>query len=133
MPVTKALHVKNMKILFSVILILLCSTSAYSDSWVAVDGGVVEIQLKSKELENSLWQYLSVNSKRKFEERSSYIYQYQATSKKTIRINAMCHVFSKEGLNEEFVLVFDGGSCYFEVKYNIKTGKFTDLFVNGSS
>lgn len=33
----------------------------------------------------------------------------------------------------DYVMVMDGGDCYFQVKYNPSTGQFFDLMVNGES
>jgi hypothetical protein len=33
----------------------------------------------------------------------------------------------------EIVLVIDGGSCYFEVKYDVQTGEFYDLSIHGEA
>ena len=33
----------------------------------------------------------------------------------------------------EFVLVMDGGSCYFELKYDVQTGALYDLSIHGES
>lgn len=33
----------------------------------------------------------------------------------------------------EFVFVLDGGSCYFEVKYDVQTGVFYDLSIHGEA
>jgi hypothetical protein len=34
---------------------------------------------------------------------------------------------------QEIVFVLDGGSCYFEVKYDVQTGAFYDLSIHGEA
>jgi hypothetical protein len=122
-----------MKVFIRVIYIIIFSAPAIAGDWITVDGGIIEVNLDQNAVENRLWSYLSTNSKREFEQRSTYTYQYQAVSNEVIKIYAMCNVRSKENLHKEFVMVFDGGSCYFEVKYSIKTGEFSELHVNGEA
>ncbi len=123
---------KIMKTFLTIILLLL-TIPLYSASWIQVDGGVYELDLREKEIEGNLWKFLKANSDRVFEERKKYTYQYQAISKTIIKINAMCFVDPKNTLHKRFIITFDGGSCYFGVNLNTKTGKFEGLHVNGEA
>lgn len=49
-----------------------------------------------------------------------------------IYANFFCDAYSGEW-REELVLVSDGGDCFFQVKYNVATGEFYDLSVNGEA
>lgn len=114
-------------------LALFCSSYSYAGDWIAVDGGAVEINLRQQELENRLWQFLEQHSDYVFLERNSYTYQYQAKTKTELYINAFCDSFDKQNLHEEFLIVFDGGSCYFQISLNLETDEFTHLNVNGEA
>ena len=72
-------------------------------------------------------------SNRKFEPKEKYTFQYKATSSEEIYINALCDTFERKDLHKELVMVFDGGSCFFQINYNLKTGKFYELQVNGEA
>ena len=119
--------------IISILILLLIPTGAFAAHWVAVDSGVVEIKLDSVRIENRLWSYIDDNSTTKFEPRNTYTYQYKAINHSEILINALCEVDSTKPLHTEFVIVFDGGSCYFQITYNFKTGEFSKLQVNGEA
>ncbi len=40
---------------------------------------------------------------------------------------------SEEELTQRVVVIFDGGSCYFQATYNFKTKAFVKLVVNGEA
>ena len=52
-----------------------------------------------------------------------------------ILINAFCDVYWKKGTlwQSTVVLVFDGGSCFFQVRYNVSTHQFEKLEINGDA
>ena len=62
-----------------------------------------------------------------------YTYQYVITNNDDIFINAFCNTLNRENLNRELLVVEDGGSCYFQINYNLKTGIFSKLSVNGEA
>jgi hypothetical protein len=49
-----------------------------------------------------------------------------------IWVNFFCQV-DQIDWQQEFVFVADGGSCYFELKYNPQTNEFSDLSIHGES
>jgi hypothetical protein len=49
-----------------------------------------------------------------------------------IYANFFCDATFEEW-RQEFVLVNDGGDCFFQVKYNVATGEFYDFSVNGEA
>lgn len=54
--------------------------------------------------------------------------------RKIIYINALCESAGNDGeryWREKFVLVFDGGSCFWNVRYDPETKRFSGLMVNG--
>ncbi len=115
------------------IFVLFVPGVLYAGEWVTVDGGVLEIDLAEGKLENELWRYINKVSTRKFEPKDKYTYQYKALNSEEIYINALCNAFEIKDLHKEFVMVFDGGTCFFQINYNHKTGKFYKLQVNGEA
>lgn len=108
-------------------------------SWVAMSGGswppspaqVTEIQngLRSFVVQQATAQH------RKLPDWSSYTFQYQGRSdggQKVVFINAFC-ISPPEYTQQQFVLVFDGGTCFFEVKYDPNKKSFIQLTFNGEA
>lgn len=66
---------------------------------------------------------------------SAYKRQYQGLwvkEQQVIAVNFFCDAHGVEW-QHHIVFVTDGGSCYFEVKYNIATGEFFDLSIHGEA
>jgi hypothetical protein len=54
--------------------------------------------------------------------------------RRIIYVNALCESAGKDGESywrEKFVLVFDGGACFWNVRYDPQTKRFSELMVNG--
>lgn len=127
-----------------VILLVFFAETCHSNEWIPV-GEQPELK-NTNELEADLWNFLHSKTKLKFEVKESYRFQYKYINESIVLINAIClgsaeanselGVFprptSKE-LKKEMYEVFDGGSCFFNLKYNIKSGAFTSLNVNGEA
>jgi len=65
-----------------------------------------------------------------------YTFQYQGQEEKGGRfifINALCVQGDRQRLDKEIVIIFDGGSCFFNVKYDPLRKGFFDLFINGEA
>ncbi len=75
-----------MKNILIALFLVFLSSSILAGEWVAVDGGVVEVDLKEKEVESLLWSFISKTSERKFEPKDEYTFQYQAVTKEKIKI-----------------------------------------------
>jgi hypothetical protein len=63
-----------------------------------------------------------------------YRFQFQGQergSEHFIFVSALCSVDDAWDLTERFIVVFDGGACYFQVKYDPNTHQFYDLVING--
>ena len=52
--------------------------------------------------------------------------------KRVIFANFFCDTLHYDWTNQE-VVVDDGGDCYFQIQYDVETGTFFDLYVNGSA
>ncbi len=123
-----ALTMKKIVLVFTFLLI---SAPSCSGEWIAVDGGVLEIDLMEKEVEDGLWDYLANQKDFEFLARDKYTYQYQARTEKELYINAFCESFGHKDLHKEFLVVEDGGSCFFQAIMNLDTGEFNLINVNG--
>ncbi|MCU7843058.1 MAG: hypothetical protein KZQ93_04380 [Candidatus Thiodiazotropha sp. (ex Monitilora ramsayi)] len=115
------------------LIIALVSLPALAGQWVQVPGWTVKVKVNPVALENMLWEYIHKESRLVFQPRESYTYQYKAITDTEILINALCEVKDKELLEKKFIQVFDGGSCYFQAKYNFELKKVTNLVVNGEA
>ena len=116
-----------------IVLLIFLPTLLYAGDWIQVDGGVTELDLNQKELETELWKHLNKHSKYKFQPKIKYTYQYQVQKGNVLYINAFCDNPSQKELSKYFVVVKDGGSCFFQVKFNLEKGKFFGLNVNGEA
>jgi hypothetical protein len=93
-------------------------------------------------LEEQLGPYLSQHqaafdaSQAPIEERlPTYKRQYWGVlrgDKRVIFANFLCNPMHYEWQVQK-VVVEDGGDCYFQIQYDVETGTFFDLYVNGSS
>ncbi len=69
---------------------------------------------------------------------NTYRLQYQGQEeqgRKFVYINAFCSLHNPKGVNlsKDFVLVHDGGGCFFQLKYDLIANKFFDVFINGEA
>jgi hypothetical protein len=56
----------------------------------------------------------------------------ERNGKQIIYGNYFCDNMGKNW-RSEIVFVLDGGDCYFQVEYDVESGTFTKLLVNGES
>jgi len=92
-------------------------------------------------LEEKIDEYLSQNSNQFYrqppvwERLDEYQRQYigfERDGKQIIYGNYFCDSTGKNW-RQEFVFVFDGGDCFFQVEYDVESGTFIKLWVNGES
>jgi len=108
-------------------------------SWVFIPGGGWSITpIELSEIQNGLESYVKEQASiqhRHLPEWSNYTFQYQGQindNKKLVFINAFC--ISPPGyIQRQFVIVLDGGTCFFQVKYDPTTKKYYDLMFNGEA
>ena len=62
-----------------------------------------------------------------------YYQGQEEKGRKFIFINALCAQRDRQGLDKKIVITFDGGTCYFNVKYDPGQKVFFDLFINGEA
>jgi hypothetical protein len=121
-----------MKKLVVAMIIAAATRQAYAGKWVQVKDWAVPLKVNTVVMEKMLWDYINVISKKAFEPRDSYIYQYKTINDHELFINALCNTKSNDKvLTREFVAVLDGGSCYFQATYDFKKNTFVKLEVNG--
>lgn len=119
---------------------MLLSLKCYSAEWIAV-GQQPELP-NIGQLEIQLWKYLEKKNNAEF--KSKDVYRFIDES--LILINALCLQSSEgeavsslgaypipttEELKRQLYQVYDGGGCFFNIKYNIKNARFHSLYVSG--
>jgi hypothetical protein len=116
------------------------ATGAGSPAWFLVRGGdwepdpTITVQLQSG-LQPAV-ATLAGNTFKRFRPWQEYKFQYQgqqSNSSRYVFISATCHSDESWDLTERFVLVLDGGPCYFEIKYDPTLQRFYDLLVHGDA
>ena len=53
--------------------------------------------------------------------------------RKVIYASYLCRIGEDTNWRENFIFVADGGACYFKFKFDISTGEFFELLVNGEA
>jgi len=110
-------------------------------SWIQVSGGawvptVDELSTIRTELRPFVEQ-AAVAEHQQLPPWDTYTFQYQGQvegGRRFVFVNALCSQHEPlADLREELVLVFDGGPCYFNVKYDPAQRKFFDLQFNGEA
>lgn len=105
------------------------------------DGDWIPSTEDVRTLEGELRSYLGQNQSAfhepaSIEERPGrYTRQYWGlleNEKKVVFINFFCDAFGMDWQHER-VQVEDGGDCYFQLKYDVESGEFFDLRVNGEA
>jgi len=108
-------------------------------SWIAVQGGAWQPgqetlgQIQSN-LEPLVTSQLNAQHKKSRIKFADYTFQYQgqqSIGRKYVLVNAFCR--KPEGdLTKDFYFVFDGGLCFFHVKYDPSTKEFYEFEFNGA-
>jgi hypothetical protein len=132
------------KILKALIWLALClamiTTVAAAERWIKVGGGKWDpIPAMLTDLKAQMESYVKSQAKaqgRELKGWREYIFQYQGQEekgRKFIFVNALCGQRERQGLDKKIVIIFDGGTCYFNVKYDPSQRVFFDLFINGEA
>jgi hypothetical protein len=108
-------------------------------SWVAMSGGAWSPSpTQVTEIQGGLKPFVlhqATEQRRKLPDWSSYTFQYQGRldgGLKVVFINAFC-ISPPEHTQQQFVLVLDGGTCFFEVKYDPNKKRFFQLTFHGEA
>ncbi len=110
-----------------------------ADVWIHVKGdcGIQEQLLH--EMEAKLQSYVESNANRQgrtLRTWSEYTFQYQErqeAGRKYVFVNALCQRDPNWNLEKETIVVHDGGSCFFRLKYDPNRREFYDLAINGEA
>lgn len=123
-------------------LLSLSIAIAEESSWTRVEGGIWRPadHILSK-IKMSLEPYMRSREKRfgrPLKKWRTYRFQYQGQEekgRKFVFINAFCDLHDLHGINlsKNFVLVHDGGGCFFQLKYDPIEDEFFDAFINGEA
>ena len=131
-----------MKILsyFFCLFFILSVAEGSEEQWIRVNSGTwdpgPEIMADLKNRIEPNIRNIANSQGRKLKDWQDYIFQHQGreeNSWKIIFINALCKTTYEPNLNEEIVQIFDGGNCYFNVKFDPIKKVFFNLIVNGES
>ncbi len=108
-------------------------------AWIAVPGGVwTPPPEQLKEIRSNLEPFVkrqAVALHRQLPTWSRYSFQYQGQvdgGRNVVLINAFC-ISPPEYAQRQFVIVFDGGPCFFQVKYDPTKKRFFQLMFNGEA
>ena len=108
-------------------------------SWVAVPGGSWSPAPEQlSEIRSSLEPFVkqqAAEQHRQLPNWSRYSFQYQGQlddGQRVIFVNAFC-ISPPEYAQRQFVFVFDGGPCFFQVKYDPNKKRFFQLMFNGEA
>ena len=125
-------------------LLLLClvlsAPAIAQNKWILVQGGtwVPSMELLS-DLKVQLQPYVmneSKNQRNPITDFHDYSYQLQGQEEngnEFIFINAFCETPKEWSLDKEMLIVFDGGKCYFTLKYDKNKRVFYQLIINGEA
>ena len=128
-------------ILSAFVLIFTFGANAEPQSpWVKVEGGTwvpstETISRIRKQIESFVSPQAKANG-RKLREWKTYTFQDQGqeeNGKKLTFINAFCVNDKQWNLNKQMVFVFDGGTCFFNLKYDPEKNQFFSLLINGEA
>ena len=89
-----------------------------------------------QDLERDLSTYLKANHPELFKKWTAYYRQYmgiqQVQGVKKIRGNFLCEVDGNRW-KEQWIMVKDGGDCYFNFSYEVEEKKIIEFSVNGEA
>lgn len=95
---------------------------------------LIEIEkiLKDAVLENNksneLKQKIYIKDKKR-----QYVSVINSKGEKVVWINLFCDDLGNENWKYNLIEVEDGGNCYFNLKINLNTKTYSDLYINGSA
>jgi len=110
------------------------------DTWVKVSGGSWgPSPTMLTDLKAQIESYVKGQAKtqgRELKRWQDYTFQYQGREekgRKFIFINALCIQSDRQRLDKEMIIIFDGGSCFFNLRFDPDRNEFFDLFINGEA
>jgi hypothetical protein len=105
-------------------------------SWINVSGGAWDASSTFTEMQPQLEPYVARAASQEHKQLppwSTYTFQYQGQElrgRRFVLINAFC-IPPREDVKTQFLLVLDGGPCFFRAKYDPSRKTFYELEFNG--
>jgi hypothetical protein len=132
------------KILKALIWLALClaviTTAGAAERWIKVGGGKWDPSPKMlADLKAQIESYVKSQARaqgRELKKWQGYTFQYQGQEekgRKYIFVNALCASTDRQTLDKQIIVILDGGSCFFNLKYDPGQKVFFDLFINGEA
>jgi hypothetical protein len=116
-----------------------CANAERENRWIKIEGGSwdpsAKIVIRLKERIESVVGAQAKAEGRKLQEWTSYAFQYQGQERRGRRfvfVNAFCSSGERQ-LSKQMVLVLDGGTCFFNLKYDAEENRFFELLINGEA
>jgi hypothetical protein len=130
-----------LKALIPLALCLAIVTSVNAaERWIKVAGGKWDPSPRMlADLKAQIESYVKRHAeaqKRELKKWQDYTFQYQGQEekgRKFIFINALCPSTDQPRLDKQIIVILDGGSCFFNLKYDPGQKVFFDLFINGEA
>lgn len=129
----------------TILAVLMLSVAAGASAklenrWVEVEGGSwVPTAETIEKIKEQIEPFVRAQAKaegRNLRKWRSYTFQYQGQEERGrqfVFVNALCANGIRWKLDKQMVLVLDGGTCFFNVKYDPKNGQFFELLINGEA
>ena len=128
------------KVILLILFLALFPRAEAAATWVKVSGGSWDPSpTMLTDLKAQIESYVKSQAKAQGKELKrwqSYTFQYQARKekgRKYIFINALCASTDQQRLDKQIIVILDGGSCFFNLKYDPLWKAFFDLFINGEA
>ncbi len=129
-----------LKALIGIVCLALPISSQAAGGWVKVSGGDWDPSpAMLTDLKAQIESYVMSQGKaqgRKLKRWRDYTFQYQGQEEKGLKfifINALCRLSDQQTLDKQIIVILDGGSCFFNLKYDPFRKVFFDLSINGDA
>jgi len=128
------------KVICLILFLALFTRAVGGDTWVKVSGGSWDPSpTMLTDLNAQIESYVKSQANaqgRKLKRWQDYTFQYQGQEekgRKYIFVNALCASTDRQTLDKQIIFILDGGSCFFNLKYDPGQKVFFDLFINGEA
>jgi hypothetical protein len=128
------------KVICLILFLALFPRAEAAGTWVKVIGGSWDPSpAMLTDLKAQIESYVKSHAKaqgRELKRWQGYTFQYQGQEekgRKYIFVNALCASTDQQTLDKQIIVILDGGSCFFNLKYDPGQKVFFDLFINGEA
>ncbi len=119
---------------------IFCASAEPESRWIKIEGGSWEPSAKIvARLRERIESVVGAQAKaegRKLQEWTRYTFQYQGQERRGRRfvfVNAFCTGDERQQLDKQMVRVLDGGTCFFNLKYDAEENRFFEILINGDA